>query len=174
MKTAFLIFAGFVALATAAEAQTLDQQMARCMAMTGTLQRLACYDAAAHGAGVSPAPRPTSAASAYAPPPAGVPPAQTFASAPPASGLGSERLPATVARQNSQSLVAAVSEIRFDGYGRFTVTLANGQVWRQLPGDETFLRNPKITQVKITRGAIGSYDLAVPGLHSSYRVTRIK
>jgi hypothetical protein len=58
----------------------------------------------------------------------------------------------------------------FDRYGIFTVTLENGEVWRQISGDSSFARWKEPAQryaVRITRGVLGSYNLQVrnsPGL----------
>jgi hypothetical protein len=159
-------FAALFALTTVADAQ--DPQMAKCAGITGTLQRLACYDAAARASGVV-APQRTAPvaplAPVYAPP---VP------AAPAPSGMGAERLPATVARQSSRVMVAGVAAIAFDPYHRFTITLDNGQVWRQVPGDETIMRDPHPARVRLTRGLLNSYDLQVIGLHASYKVARLQ
>lgn len=174
------VFAIAALAATAAQAQSLQQQMARCLAVTGALQRLACYDAAARDAGLS---APRGPAPAYAPPsPAYAAPApqyappvqQAFAPAPAPSGMGSERLPSTVTRETAKSLTAGVAGISFDPYGRFTMTLDNGQVWRQLPGDQSLLNDTHPRQVRVTHGALGSYDIQVIGRNASYRVTRLQ
>jgi len=169
--------------AVPASAQPLQQQLSRCLAIPGVLQRLNCYDSVAKGAGIPPmastAPVPHTAAPAYrapsapvysAPVPAYVPPA------PPASGLGSERLPSTIAaaRRPDNAITAGVSAVTYDGTGRFTMTLDNGQVWRQLNGDQTMLHGTRFSTAHITRGALGSYDLTVDGRHASYRVTRLQ
>lgn len=58
----------------------------------------------------------------------------------------------------------------FDRYGIFTVTLENGEVWRQISGDSSFARWKEPAQryaVRITKGLLGSYNLKVrnsPGL----------
>jgi hypothetical protein len=158
---------------TAAQAQdTLPSQLTACLQITGMLQRLACYDRVAHTLG--PAPR-----SAPAQRPVTVT-APVAMAAPPVvaapSGLGSERLPrtTTAAPRRSQQLVAGVAGITYDARGRFTVTLDNGQVWRQLEGDTTMLSGSRISTVRISRGALGSYDLNVVGRNASYRVSRLQ
>ena len=71
-------------------------------------------------------------------------------------------------------MVAGVASIAYDARGRFTVTLDNGQVWRQLEGDTGVLQGARISTVKISRGALGSYDLNVVGRNASYRVLRLQ
>ena len=69
---------------------------------------------------------------------------------------------------------SGLSGLTFDGTGHFTVTLDNGQVWRQVPGDVSMLRQTQVGSVRIARSVFGSYDLSLPGLHASYRVVRIQ
>jgi hypothetical protein len=160
--------------ATNAFAETLQSQLSRCVVMTGLLQRLACYDEVVKGAGIvaRPVPAPVPAA-----PPASVAsvvPAPSVPSAP--ASFGSESLPraAIAAPRRQATMTATVTQLTFDGTGRFTVALDNGQVWRQMSGDTAFLRQSRLDTVRLSRGALGSYDLTVPGLHATYRVTRIQ
>ena len=62
----------------------------------------------------------------------------------------------------------------FDPYGRFTMTFEDGQGWRQVAGDQTMLRDPRVKNVRISRGSLGSYDLTVAGRNASYKVTRLQ
>lgn len=172
-KIAVLLLMG--AGATAAMAQdSLPGQLTACVAITGVLQRLACYDRVAHSISPAIAPRsvPAPKPMARTAPPAAYA-AAPLAMAPPA-GLGSERLPQTVAAQRNQELIAAVTSVSYDPRGRFTVTLDNGQVWRQLAGDTSVLQGTHISTVRISRGALGSYDLNVIGRNASYRVLRLQ
>jgi len=62
---------------------------------------------------------------------------------------------------------------RFNHYGIFTVTLANGQVWRQLPGDTDFAHWTKPAAsyaVRISRGALGSLNLKIKGGAQAFKV----
>jgi len=168
--------------ATAAMAQdTLPVQLTACLQITGLLQRLACYDRVAHS--VSPPPRggpaqrpvpQTAPAIANAAPPA-IYAAPPIAAAP-ATGLGSERLPrtASAARRSAQELTAALAGVSYDARGRFTITLDNGQVWRQLEGDTGVLQASRNSTVRISRGALGSYDLNIVGRNATYRVSRLQ
>jgi len=175
--TALIIALG----AVPASAQPLQQQLSRCLAIPGVLQRLNCYDSAAKGAGIPPlasvapvpVPHTTAPAPAYRAP---VPATPVPAYAPPAPSLGSERLPSAIAaaRRPENAVTAGVSAVTYDGTGRFTMTLDNGQVWRQLSGDQVMLRGTRFSTAHITRGALGSYDLTVDDRHASYRVTRLQ
>jgi hypothetical protein len=72
-----------------------------------------------------------------------------------------------------QSRMTAYS---FDKYGFFTVTLANGQVWRQVDGDTDYAhwRKPAATYlVHVTSGFLKSTNFAVKGLPGLYKVRRI-
>jgi hypothetical protein len=75
---------------------------------------------------------------------------------------------------SARAITAGVTNLAFDGTGHFTATLDNGQVWRQLSGDTSILRQTQVGSVRIARSVFGSYDLSLPGLHASYRVARIQ
>ena len=63
----------------------------------------------------------------------------------------------------------------FDREGLFTVTLENGEVWRQLDGDGHIARWSKPASsyaVTIINGAARSFSLSVKGNPVSYRVRR--
>ena len=169
-----------IAGATEAMAQdTLPAQLTACLQITGVLQRLACYDRVAHAVGPVPASRsvPAQRPVAQMPPANAVPPvayaAPPIAAAPP-TGLGSERLPRTAPVKRAQELIAGVASISYDARGRFTVTLDNGQIWRQLEGDTAVLQGTRNSTVRISRGALGSYDLNVIGRNATYRVLRLQ
>ena len=166
--------------ATGASAQdSLPAQLTACLPISGMLQRLACYDRVAHS--IAPVSRsaPLQRPAASPPPVAYAPPGAAAAPAvvpPPPTGLGSERLPrtASAAPRRAQELIANVASVTYDARGRFTVTLDNGQVWRQLEGDTAVLQAPRNASVRISRGAIGSYDLNVVGRNATYRVLRLQ
>lgn len=176
--TALMIALG----AVPASAQPLQQQLSRCLGIPGVLQRLNCYDSVAKGAGIppmasaAPVPHTAAPAPAYRAPSAPVYPAPVPAYVPPAPSLGSERLPSAVAaaRRPENAVTAGVIKVVYDGTGRFTITLDNGQVWRQLSGDQSMLHGTRFSTAHITRGALGSYDLTVDSRNASYRVTRLQ
>lgn len=72
-----------------------------------------------------------------------------------------------------------ITAFKFDQFGTFTVTLANGQVWKQSDSDSlkaTWHTSPdKMTySVTISEGILGSYNFKVSGMPGNYKVKRIK
>ena len=97
--------------------------------------------------------------------------------------FGSENLPPPPAAPGApppveplDSISATVSDFAYNPYGRFVVFLDNGQIWQQLQGDTSeahFSKNQK-DQVTISRGFIGSYNLAIGDHAGIFKVKRIK
>lgn len=156
-------------------ARPRDDAMAgafRCNAQPDERQWLDCYYAAAQlvrvHLGLSPAPQ---ARTAYAAPalPAAPPPA---APQPAAEQFGL-RKPAP--GNNVERVVSRMASYRFDRYGIFTATLANGQVWRQLSGDTAYARWSKPAEsyvVSISHGLLGSYRFQVKDSPGMFKVRR--
>jgi len=74
-----------------------------------------------------------------------------------------------------EKIVASMLEYKFDRDRHFTVTLANGQVWRQIAGDDVAARWDKPARsysVIISRGMFGSYNLQVAKMGGVYKVHR--
>jgi hypothetical protein len=72
-------------------------------------------------------------------------------------------------------VVSRMKSFSFDHYGVFTVTLANGQVWRQLSGDTKYAhwKEPAAKYVvNISRGWLGSYNFQIRGNPGLYKVRR--
>jgi hypothetical protein len=72
-------------------------------------------------------------------------------------------------------VVSRMSAYKFDRYGIFTVTLSNGQVWRQLQGDTSYAhwKKPPGTYVAtISRGWFGSYNFQVRDNPGMFKVQR--
>jgi hypothetical protein len=64
----------------------------------------------------------------------------------------------------------------FNRFGTFTVTLANGRIWRQLSGDTDFAHwtKPAPTyEARVTRGALGSFNLKVKGESEAFKVEQV-
>jgi hypothetical protein len=64
-----------------------------------------------------------------------------------------------------------------DSTGAFTVSLSNGEVWRQLDGDPHIVHwkdRASGYQVSIAPGALGSYDMRVAGDNHVYKVKRLR
>jgi hypothetical protein len=65
----------------------------------------------------------------------------------------------------------------FDKLGIFTVALANGQVWRQVPGDTSYAywKKPAASYTaRISHGFLGSYNLEVPNNPGMFKVRRVQ
>lgn len=96
--------------------------------------------------------------------------------------FGSEQLPAEpstaseAAPRELDSIVARVVAVNYGAYGSFTVTLDNGQVWREMPGDSSraYFSKDRRQPVKISRGLFGSYNLVIVGENALYKVERVK
>lgn len=75
-----------------------------------------------------------------------------------------------------QTIVSRMAEYSFDSQGIFTVTLENGQTWRQIDGDsrDAFWKKPAGTYlVTIRHGMSGSFILTVHNEARVYRVHRV-
>jgi hypothetical protein len=69
---------------------------------------------------------------------------------------------------------AQIVKVSFNAIKHFTITLDNGQVWRQLDSDTAVARFRGHEPVKISQGFLDSYSLSVEGVWGSYKVKRIK
>jgi hypothetical protein len=70
----------------------------------------------------------------------------------------------------------SASSYGFDTSGYFTITLENGQVWRQQDSDPVahWSKPAKEYLITITKGALNSYNLVVPGDANVYKVRRLR
>lgn len=73
-------------------------------------------------------------------------------------------------------ITAGVVKVTQNFFGRFTVTLDNGQVWRQNESDTAAARFPSDGKVTVTihRGFLDAFYLSIDGLWGSYQVKRLK
>lgn len=73
-------------------------------------------------------------------------------------------------------ITAGVKDATYNYFRRFTVTLDNGQVWRQEEGDTRVARFKEDAPqtVTIKRGFMGGYSLSIDGQWGTYQVKRIK
>jgi hypothetical protein len=167
------------------DAQARDEVMSeafRCTSIEGDRQWLDCYYAAAQlmrtQLGLPPAPQAQSRTLAAQSPEVFQP---VKATAPPAASLGGgefgfPRPPPKVQQQTADHIVSHMAGYRFDQYGIFTMTLANGQVWRQIEGDTAFAKFKAPAGnyfVTIQHGFFGSYNLTIKGVPGLFRVHRI-
>jgi hypothetical protein len=183
MRTGFVL-AGLAAVlamtACAAADPGLEAAIAACAAKTDTTVRLACYDGVAAQLKTAPVASEAAApaaAAAVAQPPRAKPAAPTTAD------FGGEFIEqkqkeavAAETPDGPDEIRAKVVAIEFAGNGRFTVTLDNGQVWRQVQGDGEPKRLAKRagTMVTVAHGFWKSYNLNFDEGGNTYKVVRDK
>lgn len=95
--------------------------------------------------------------------------------------FGSEAVPETKKKREDRklkSITARITKVRADPYGKVTVTLENGQVWRQLSSDNKQVRVRKFDEktyiAEIKRSALGNYRMNIKEMSRTIRVRRIK
>ena len=159
MKSKILIVVAglWVSVANAAE---LSDQLTQCRAVQNDLQRLTCYDKIGTS-GYKPAAvvaeemqYPTESSTA------------TATKAPDNFGI-EHKVIEKVASSISSTVVNIVQSKR----GFWTVTLENGQTWRQISSDGFVLRNGE--EVEISRGTFNSFLLSKKGSERQTKVTRL-
>ena len=78
---------------------------------------------------------------------------------------------------DTNNVLSQMVAYKFNQYGIFTVTLANGQVWQQLSGDTTFAswkKPPAAYVVQITPGFLGSHNLHIRGIAGTFKVQQLE
>ena len=178
--------------ANAASGDDVIAGLGKCAALTDSTLRLACYDRLAAGA-ATPA-QPAMQIPVAAPKEdekswfgldvggwfgSGTPPARQTKP----EQFGSEAMPPPPVAPGEppppmalDSITATVSDYALNPFGRFTVFLDNGQIWRQQDGDTDhahFSKHAK-DQVTISRGVFGSYNLTIGDHSQVFKVKRIK
>ena len=175
--TIAMVVLGAVLGTAAAPAQTagaLDDGLAACASIAGRSARLACYDNAARRH----VPAPPRVASA--PTPDRTPEARTRAprrGTPVAQGFGAEqvkdRRPKSERPVEVTRTTARVVSATDTGVGHWRIALQDGAVW-EMTQAESYFQPPKPgDEVRIRRGAVGSYLMDV-GRQGSVRVLRIR
>ena len=104
------------------------------------------------------------------------PPPAMATAAPPAPRKSGGIMSGLLGGQALLSNVRAAA-YQFDKRGIFTITLSNGQVWRQEQGDNSFAawHEPAARYlVTIRQGALGSANLKVQGDNNVYKVRRVQ
>jgi hypothetical protein len=73
-------------------------------------------------------------------------------------------------------ITSTVLEFAKTSRGEAVFILENGQIWRQLQGDNTVFREPLPSPMKVTieNGFLGSYNLTVDGRNAMMKVMRLK
>lgn len=182
----FWLLAAAVVVAAPAQADPARDalaEIAKCSDIPAAADRLQCYDAAAQGAKTA----------MSTPPPA----AERQASAQPGqeeeegggvlSWFGLERPvtktedfgkpPVPTGPKEIKEISASVIEFAKNAYGRSIFILDNGQVWKQIDGDQMEVRDPsknETMKVSIETGMFGSYSLRVSGRTGIVKVRRVK
>ena len=162
-----------------AVSQSSATDLNECAAIQTQAERLACYDKlAGRGttsprAAATPQPAPPPAAPAASstrkqapPPPAAAAPAPD---SPEAFGLYKAEHPAAP-KSPVDTVTGKVVDLKYDAYGRETISLEGGAVW-QLAGSDAILA--KGDEVKIKRAAMGSY-LMTTSAGRQHRVKRLR
>ncbi len=170
-----LALAFALAAAVAGAAEDVASAVRACRAEADDAARLACYDRAAdriRPSAKAPAPKPAEPAAAAAAPAAA-------AAATPEDSFGRDRVIQAEEQKRQQqearalgSLEATVTNIATRMDGLMTVTLDNGQVWRQNSPDAMF-RLKEGDRVKIQPGSMKSYIMSGPTKKST-RVSRVQ
>ena len=143
-------------LAASAWADPAPQTLHACAAIKDSAERLACFDRAM----VETPPRAPAAASS---------PEQ----------FGEENRPRALRplrAEEDTTLLSSIKAMRAVGPEAYAISLSNGQVWRQEEGSHVALFFHVGDNVRIEKGALGSYHMstAATGSKNWVRVTRIQ
>jgi len=185
-------------LPAAAQAQDMAAGLKSCRTIVEVWLRAACYDRIVDGMAANarvapnstvqnstvPSPIPSVAPVAAAPSASSPPavPASPAAARPiveattPLARFGEKDLPAKAKIPENQTppdeIIARATSVKLDGNGYMTVTLDNGQVWRQTESSPVRVLNG--AAVKIRSGVMGVFYLSLASENRSARVKRIK
>jgi hypothetical protein len=171
MQIRVLAFISIFFVAGAVHAQSTadaSAEIARCAAIADSAARLKCFDAAAPRANGAPAAQPAREAPdrdgfGFSPPP--VTRVEDFGKPPP---------PPEITR-----ITATVLELGRTVRGRSIFTLDNGQVWRQIDGDDADVQDlepgkPMKVAIEMGLRLLGNYNLTIEGQNALIRVRRVK
>jgi len=186
----FLLLAGATFLAAPVQAESTQDvlaQIAKCSDIAAATERLDCYDSAAR-----------TAKTALAEPSPGQSPDQQVVAttakeedeeggvlswfglsrpATKAEEFGKPPAPPQAGPKEITEISAGVIEMAKNAYGRALFVLDNGQVWKQIDGDQSNVDEPKSGQpmkVTIEKALFGSYALKVEGRRGIVKVRRVK
>jgi len=172
MQIRVLAFISIFFVAGAAHAQSTadaSAEIAKCAGIADSAARLKCFDAAA--------PRPNGAAAQPAREAPGRVEGFGLSAPEPVTSVedfGKSRPPPEITR-----ITATVLELGRTVRGRSIFILDNGQVWRQIDGDDTNVQDPqpgKTMKIAIEMGVplLGNYNLTIEGRNALIRVRRVK
>jgi hypothetical protein len=158
IRTVSIAVAVSSVMAVSAWADPAPQTLHACAAMKDSAERLACFDRAM-----------------VETPPA----AQTQQPTVAPAQFGEENLPRNsrpLKAEDPTSLLSSIKALRALGPETYAISLSNGQVWRQEEGSHVALFFHVGDDVRIEKGALGSYHLstAATGSKNWVRVTRIQ
>ena len=120
-------------------------QISKCAAIADSAERLKCFDRAA--------------------------PAAKEAQVPKAADFGKPPAPPREVAQ----VVAVVREVSRNVRGQAVFVLDNGQVWRQLDGDDSAVREWEAgRKVTIQRGLLDSFNMTIEGRNGLIKVRRVE
>lgn len=185
MRFFYLLAAAIVVIAPAKADPARDAlaQVAKCADIPAASERLQCYDAAA-----------ATAKTAMSAPVEAAPVRQAavqtgkeeeeeggvlgwFGLSRPVTKPEDFGKPPTPTPEEIKGISANVLEFAKNAYGRSIFILDNGQVWKQVDGDTTEVRDPSKSEtmkVSIETGMFGSYTLKVEGRTGIVKVRRVK
>ena len=152
----------------------LPARLNQCAQISNHLERLYCYDKVTSDVNQSTAAKASAPAAAATQPSTSTAAAQptTSASAPVESavdefGFENKKITATPDR-----LDVTITSKKRDPYGRWRITLANGQVWRQSDSSRYKIKDDLPSFIR--KGALGSFFFGQEGLNRQMRVKRVK
>jgi len=144
-------------------------EIAKCAGIADSAARLKCFDAAAPRANSAPAAQPAREA----------PGKDGFGFSPPQAVTRVEDFGKPPPPPEITEITATVVELARTLRGRSIFILDNGQVWRQIDGDDANVQDPqpgKTMKVAIEMGVsmLGNYNLTIEGRNGLIRVRRVK
>ena len=159
----------FVAGAAHADSvgDALLTEIAKCAGIVDSSARLKCFDAAAPRANGAAAPQAKEAPGRV----------DGFGLSAPEPVTRVEDFGKPAPPPEITQITATVLELGRTARGRSIFILDNGQVWRQLDGDDTDVGEPrpeKTMKVAIAAGFLGNFNLTIEGRNGSIRVRRVK
>lgn len=176
-----LLFVPLFALALPSSGETIKEALKRCEQQQNSLKRLVCYDQVSknangyqdvelpdipQGSAAPVARREAQFGQRRQPQPQQQAP-QTIATE---DNFGKEL--ETLNRERIKQISSAVVKVVTDPYGKVTLTLENGQVWKQLDNAKMRMKEGEVVTLK--RGALNSFGLSKAGTNRTMKVKRVK
>ncbi|GAB3013731.1 hypothetical protein [Bowmanella dokdonensis] len=175
MKLKYLIALPFACLSLTSQAQTLAEAVQACSQTDNSLKRLVCYDRVAKDmrqydrtdvplvrAPSQPHPAAPQAGQVQTPQP-------PMASQDPVDKFGMEHKAYT--EGGADKILVSIQDKSKDRYGKWTLTLSNGQIWKQDDSQNYYFPDG---QVYIERGLFGAFYLGTEESNRRMRVERLK